>query len=448
MKKIFRAYDIRGVYPVDLNEEIAMNIGKGIGTFVQREMNGKTISLGYDIRTTSPSIHGAVLAGIASTGIELLDSGEGSFGQTLYAGWKEKVDLIVFITASHLPPEYNGIKMYYGSGIGLEEENIIKVRDLVLEKDFITHTWDGITKARAIDLREDYKQYLKERLMPDRPLKVAVDCGNGAASLSAPDIFKELGYNVVEVFCDPDPAFPNRPAEPEDESIGVLKETVVKENCDLGVAFDGDGDRVVAVDEKGRTLSPDELSVVMAKTLVKDGDCVLANVESSMLIEKELEPIGARVKRIKVGHTFLTLEAEKEGAVLGVEKSGHIIIPEFFLFDDAIVAPLYLAQMLSRTDEKLSAMKDALPIYEGKRVGFDIPDEVKFDHIKRLQASLGSKYDRVNTMDGVRVDFDDGWVLIRASNTSPMIRMTLEAESLEALGRLEKQFTEEFEAQK
>jgi phosphomannomutase len=445
MEHIFRAYDIRGVYPEELNEEIALKIGRGIGTFVKRDMDKGRVLIGYDIRTTSPAIHAAVLSGVVSTGLEVMDAGMGSFGQVLFSGYKAQADLTVFITASHLPPEYNGVKMYYGEGIGLEEENIIKIRDYVLSDDLLSCDWKDVKPVRTVDLRTQYQEKLMEWFKPDKQLKVAVDCGNGAASLSAPQIVEELGYDLIKVFCDPDPTFPNRSAEPDDESLGVLKETVVREGADLGIAFDGDGDRVVVVDDKGRTLTPDELAVVIGKHLVKDGDCVLANVESSMLIEEELEPIGARVKRIKVGHTFLTLEAKLENAVLGVEKSGHLIIPEYFLFDDAIVAPLYLAQILSRTETRLSSMKDELPVYLGKRLSFDSPDNVKFDQIEKLQSQFSQEYERVNTMDGVRVDFDDGWVLIRASNTAPIIRMTVEAKDETRIRTLIDEFSKHLE---
>jgi len=445
MENIFRAYDIRGTYPDELNESIALKIGKGIATFIIRDMGHDTVLLGSDIRTTSPAIHAAMVSGLLSSGLIVKDTGTGSFGQVLFAGWKEEVALTVFITASHLPPEYNGIKMYYGEGIGLEEENIIKIRDYVMNDDLEQAPWEKVKRPKISNHRLGYLDTLIGWFETKREMKVAVDCGNGAACLSAPDAVDVCGYELIEVFCEPDPTFPNRPAEPADEHLTVLKQTVVDQKAEMGIAFDGDGDRVVVVDEKGRTLSPDELAVIIGKFLVKEGDCVLANVESSMLIEKELEPLGARVKRIKVGHTFLTLEAKQENAVLGVEKSGHIIIPKYFLFDDAIVAPLFLAWTLSKSEEKLSDLKDALPVFLNKRLGFDSPDDVRFDRIAKLQKEFKTKYENVNTMDGVRVDFDDGWVLIRASNTSPMIRLTAEAQTEERLQELITEFSKELE---
>jgi phosphomannomutase len=443
MENIFRAYDIRGIFETEFGVATALEVGLALGTLTREKLKGGSVSLGSDIRTSSPAIHAAVMSGLMASGVEVHDAGTTAFGETLFGGWRENTSLIVFITASHLPPEQNGVKIYYGSGIGLEEEMIKSIRDLVVNKGYKKVLWDQLKPVVKQEHHKEYILYFLAHLKPKRRLKVVVDCGNGSMCLSAPEAFKKLGYQVYEVFCDVDAHFPNRPSEPEEKHLGVLKQTVIDKKADLGVAFDGDGDRIVVVDNKGRVMSPDELGVILGKNLIKKGDCVLANVESSMIIEHELIPLGARVKRIRVGHTFLTLEAKAENAKLGIEKSGHIIIPHYLPFDDALIVPVYLGWVLSMTKTRLSEMKDLLPVFHGSRKTFDSPDGAKFKVIETLQKDFSKRFKNVNTLDGVRVDFDDGWVLIRASNTSPIIRMTLEANNPQRLGALEDEFCQE-----
>jgi phosphomannomutase len=262
-------------------------------------------------------------------------------------------------------------------------------------------------------------------------------------TLSAPFVLRSVGAEVELVNGETDPFFRGRPSEPKPDNLSELKDRVIDKDLDFGVAFDGDGDRAVVVDDRGEFLSTDRLGILIASSLIErdGGGLVLANVESSMAVEDVLVPMGARVKRIKVGHTFLTLEAKQEGAVFGVEKSGHLIVPEHVLFDDAIVAPLEVMRIISSTGRSLSDMAGEIPQYFTSSKAFKCSDERKFEVVDQLSREISERHERVNTQDGVRIDMDEGWVLIRCSNTSPVIRMTIEARSRESMDQIQDKYT-------
>lgn len=450
MDSIFRAYDLRGIYNEDISAEIMLKVGLGLGQFIKDDVKGDTVVIGCDIRTSSEILSNTLISGLLSTGVRVYDAGMTSFGVTLFAGWQEKLDVSGYVTASHLTPEWNGLKLYYGDGVGFPEENFDKIHNISKTSQWTMAPWDEIKRIESLDYRKDYIDFMLKNFKLDRKLKVVLDCGNGSACYTAPEIFSGLNVELSKLYCDIDPHFPNRESEPTPESLTKLSETVVKEKADFGIAFDGDGDRGVIVDNSGRVLSADPVGILLGIDILKEKKgIVLANVESSMAVERVLEPIGATVNRIRVGHTFLTLEAKKQDAILGIERSGHMIMPEYFPFDDAMVIPLRIAEILSKTDEPLANMVDKMPNYPKKTKNFDFPDTKKFSVIENLQNKLSSEYEKVNTMDGVRVDLEHGWCLIRASNTSPVIRLTVEADNDEDLERLtslfEKELIDQFE---
>jgi phosphomannomutase len=323
-----------------------------------------------------------------------------SFGVTLFAGWKEGLDISGYVTASHLTPEWNGLKLYYGDGVGFPEENFQQIQELSLSDAAKTVEWDKIQRIEQIDYTQRYIDFMIDNFKPERKLKVVLDCGNGSGCYTAPTIFSDLGTELTKLYCDINPRFPNRESEPTPESLKKLSETVLSENADFGIAFDGDADRGVIVDNKGRVLSADPVGILLGIDILKHKKgIVLANVESSMAVERVLEPLGAKVNRIRVGHTFLTLEAKKQQAILGIERSGHMIIPEYFLFDDAMVIPLRIAEILAKNDEPLSELVDELPNYPKDTKNFDFPDIKKFQVIENLKNKFTDEYDKVNIME-------------------------------------------------
>jgi phosphomannomutase len=440
-KLIFRAYDIRGLYNKDISPEVFYKIGLAAGTYVKRTMRGKQICVGGDIRQSSQSLAHAFIAGVTATGVHIDHTGTTSFGQTLFTGGKLKADLIAFVTASHLPPEWNGIKFYYGDGVGFPEENLMAIRDLVLQDSFEFASWDHIGQVTPVDAKNGYKDFFASQFKFQKKPKVALDCGGASMTLSAPEIFTSVGLQMIPVFCDPDPSFSKRPSDPKPKNLTTLVQTVKSNDCDFGVAFDGDGDRAVIVDNTGQVLFADQTGIIIGRYgLKKNTGTIIVNVECSKSVKEQLEPLGYHIKQIQVGHTFLTLEAKQTKALLGIESSGHLILPEYFLFDDALVVPLKIAQILESVKRPLHDLMMESPSYPTRKEEIECADDTKFDVIQQLKQQITQEYDQVNTMDGIRVDFKEGWVLIRASNTSPIIRLTAEADTTEILQELAARF--------
>jgi len=370
-----------------------------------------------------------------TTGINIEYSAEPlQFGACMYSGVKGKAFATAFITASHLPPEWNGVKFYYGSGVGFSEEDNMKIRDIFFSNDFIRPGWELVGQMTRKNLKNEYREYLRSKISLKRQLKVVIDCGNGSSCLSAPEILKSTGLEMIPLFCEVDPTFPNRSSEPNEESLQSLSSKVIQENADFGVGFDGDGDRAVIVDNRGRILLADITGILLAKFMLprfEGKNRILANVECSLALEKAL-PDSAIVDRIKVGHTFLTADAQtKKDTLLGVESSGHFVFPHIYLFDDAMIVPLIVAEMLSVNDEPLSALVDQIPTLNKRKIAIPAPDNIKFNAIAELLEETRIEYsDQVNDIDGIGISFGtESWVLIRASNTGPKIRVIVEADS-------------------
>lgn len=444
---IFRAYDIRGLYGKDIDPTIFYRIGLAAGTYVKQHMQGSRITVGNDIRKSSyPLVH-AFLAGVNATGIHATYTGTTSFGQTLFSGWQKQDDLIAFVTASHLPPEWNGIKFYYGDGVGFPEEKLIEIRDIALQKQWNFVSWSGVGETTTTQTALSYQEYFQSKFSYQHTPKIALDCGGASMTLSAPEVFTSLGIDVVPVFCDPDPSFSQRPSDPKPANLTKVMQAVTANNCDFGVAFDGDGDRSVLIDNTGSVLSSDETGIILAKYGFPDQKgVIITNVECSKAVSEQLTPLGFTVKQIQVGHTFLTLHAKKEHALLGMESSGHFILPSYFLFDDAIVVPLKIAEILDRMQTSLETLKNQIPTYPLEKTEIPCDDELKFTVIKQLQEQLKTEFDDINTLDGIRISLEHGWVLIRASNTSPIIRLTTEANTPEDVTKITNDFKEKTEA--
>jgi phosphomannomutase len=436
IKHIFRAYDIRGIFNEEITPQNHFRIGLAFGTFLQLEqgLKDKHVFIAYDIRQTSSLLAQAFAAGVMATGINIEFSGEPlQFGACMFSAWKGKDFATAFITASHLPPEWNGVKFYYGNGTGFSEEDNERICEIFVEGKFMNPRWDKVGQMTVTNLKEKYEEFLMSKFSLKRKLKVVVDCGNGTSCLSAPTILRGIGLKVIPLFCKIDPTFPNRSSEPNEKSLRFLAKKVMSENADFGVGFDGDGDRAVVVDDKGRVLLADITGLILAKFMIEEFphlNRVLANVECSLVLEKVLSP-PAIIDRIKVGHTYLTADAQiKTDTLIGIESSGHMVFPTVYPFDDAMIIPLKLAEILSKQDRALSKIVDELPTLNKRKIAITCPDRSKFKVISELLSSLQSKYDNINPIDGIGVPIGKGsWVLIRASNTGPKIRIIVEAET-------------------
>ena len=425
---IFRAYDIRGIYGKDLTVEIMKNIGKAVGTYSPGDF-----TVGRDFREHSDELEKAFISGVTSTGSNVHVIGTCPASLCVFANWQLKNNVAAYITASHLPANWNGIKFFHQDGVGFFEEENKKLEQIHLSEDF--KKGDG-TVENISGMEEKYINFIAEKTKPKK-LKVVIDFGNGVACLIVPKILKRLNIDAKYLFDWPDPTFPNRDPEPKPETLTALSKKIVEEKADLGVAFDADGDRALFADEKGRVMMAEQSAVFLMRDLMKTRrGPIVANIECSSLIDEEAEKYGQPVFRIPVGHTFLVQQTKEHNAILGVEKSGHICVPKFYWFDDAIINSAYLMEIVSNLGRKVSEMVYELPKEFFERLEIDSTDEKKFKVMDKVKEEAMKTYGKIVTIDGVKVDFSDSWALIRASNTSPKLRLTLEAKSQRRLQEL------------
>ncbi len=434
-RSIFRAYDIRGRVPDQINSEVMYNIGLYIGS------KYKTVTTSFDIRTSSPSLAFAFSSGVLEGGGDVSFQGMTSFGVALYSGYKEKTKISTLVTASHLPPEYNGLKLYYSDGLPLSSDEISSI----YKEDYgvFRTNWKNYGVLKHVDHTKDYVGFFSG--FDFSGLKIGIDCGGGSVSLVADSLFGIMKFDTEMIFCKPNPSFSDRESEPKPENLTVLSNTIREKKLDFGVAFDGDGDRAVILDNAGKYVPPSHLAILFARDfLASNGKAtVVVNMECSKVVEDVLEQEGAKVMRIPVGHTHLIHYVRDLKADIGVEASGHMIIPEVLPFDDGVVIPVKLAQILKDEKTSLSELLSGIPTYPMRKQEIELEsDEKKFEIMGKFKEFAVEEYQDVNTLDGVRISFDDGWVLVRASNTSPKMRITVEAETEERVNQIMKEFVE------
>lgn len=418
---IFRAYDIRGIYGKDLTKEVMKKIGMAVGTYASGNF-----TVGRDFREHSGELEDAFVSGVVSTGSNARIIGTCPASLCVFSNWKLKNDVAAYVTASHLPAEWNGIKFFHQDGVGFFEDENKKLEQIHASGPF--RKGEGSVE-KVEGMEQEYIKFIKERIAPKR-LKVVADFGNGAACLIVPKILKEFDVETKYLYDWPDPTFPNRDPEPKPETLTALCKQVVEEKADLGVAFDADGDRALFVDETGKVMMAEQSAVFFIRDIMKtQKGPVVANIECSSLIDEETRKYGQSVFRIPVGHTFLVQQTKAHNAVLGVEKSGHICVPKFFLFDDAIINSVYMIEIVSKLGRKVSEIVEEMPKEFFDRTEIDSTDDEKFGIVEKVKSKAMKKYGKITTIDGVRIDFPDSWALIRASNTSPKLRLTIEAKS-------------------
>jgi phosphomannomutase len=430
---IFRAYDIRGIYGKDLTEEIMTRIGEAAGTYCSG-----TFTIGRDFREHGVQLEEAFISGLKKTGSNSNLVGTCPATLCVFANWKMKNDVAAYITASHLPAEWNGVKFFHQDGVGFFEDENKKLGEISSSGDFKK----GAGAAKKLEgMDEEYANFVAERIKPER-ISVVVDFGNGAACLLVPKILKKIGVEATFLFDWPDPMFSNRDPEPKPESLTALCKKVVEERADLGIAFDGDGDRAIFVDDTGKVIMTEQSAILFIRDIMKtQTGPVVANIECSDIIEDEVRKYGENVFRIPVGHTFLVQGTKKHNAVFGVEKSGHICVPKFFWFDDAIINSIYMTEIVSKMGQKLSKVVKELPTRLFERTEIDYSDQTKFEAINKIKQIAIKMYENINTIDGVKIVFPDSWALIRASNTSPILRLSIEARDQKRLDELKKEMT-------
>jgi len=424
---IFRKYDIRGVVETDFTDDVVQNIGRAFGTYVLRG-GGKTVAVSGDIRHTTPGLIDNFTKGLMETGVTVIDIGILPTPANYYSMYELDVDGAVQITGSHNPPEFNGFKFSLNQK-AFHSEQIQDLKEMINTSDFEV----GEGRVEKNNILPTYMNMLRSKISLDRPLKVAIDCGNAAGCITAPTIFKELGMEVTELFCDVDGSFPNHHPDPtEDHNLVDLIAEVQQGGYDFGVAFDGDADRVVAVDEKGSIIRADDLIALFLPEIIKnEGDAIIFDVKCSQALEDMIYRYGGTPVMWKTGHSLIKDKMKELNVKFAGEMSGHIFFADdFYGFDDAVYVALRLAQLISRGDKKLSEYTAEIPIYYSTpELRMECKNDIeKFEIAEKAIAYFTEKYDCI-AIDGVRIKFGDGWGLVRASNTQPVLVCRFEAKT-------------------
>jgi len=434
-ENIFREYDIRGIAEKDLVDPTVELIGKAFGTFMLRQ-GARKLVIGRDVRLSSERLRNALVKGLLSTGADLIDVGVLPTPAQYFGIVHFDADGGVMITGSHNPIEYNGFKMSKKAVSPVYGEEIQQLKELILKNDFEV----GKGSVQEIEAIPDYIAMLKSKLKFARPLKIVIDPGNGTGGMFAPKVWQELGCDVDCIYCEPDGHFPNHLPDPTVPRYMVdLQKKVVEEKADLGIGYDGDADRIGVVDDKGRLVYADRLLALFSMDVLKKhpGATVVFDVKCSQALPEVIEQHGGKPLMWKTGHSLLKAKMKEEHAPLAGEMSGHMFFADdFFGFDDAIYASGRLMQILSASERSLSEMVDALPAYESTpEIRIECTDEDKFNVVADLVRFFRSRYEIVD-VDGARVLFGDGWGLVRASNTQPVLVLRFEARTKERLRQI------------
>jgi phosphomannomutase/phosphoglucomutase len=441
---IFREYDIRGIVDKDLTLDLVETLGKGMGTYFRRQ-NRREVAVGRDCRLSSPAYSEALAKGLLSTGCSVVDLGTIPTPLLYFAIYYKAFEAGVMITGSHNPPDYNGFKIMSGKET-LYGETIQEVYRLIKDDKIIE---DKEGTRRAYNIVREYQDYVLKNISLKRTLKVVVDAGNGTGGVVAVPVFKKLGCEVVELYCDMDGRFPNHHPDPTlPDAMKDLIKTVGAARADLGVAYDGDADRIGIVDDEGHLIWGDQLMIFFARDILKTnpGAAIISEVKATKTLYEEIEKLGGRAIMWKTGHSLIKKKIKEEHALLAGEMSGHIFFADrFFGFDDAIYSSARLLELLSRSAITLSQMLAGLPkTYSTPEIRVYASEEVKFKIVDEVRKELAQKY-RVIDIDGVRAIFPRGWGLVRASNTQAALVLRFEAETEKDLDAVQTEVKEAVE---
>ena len=438
--EIFKAYDIRGIVGQSLTADTARQIGRALGSeALSRKQT--TIAVGRDGRLSGPDLVQALSEGIASTGCDVIDIGMVPTPALYFATYHLQTNSGVMVTGSHNPPDYNGFKMVLG-GDTLSGDDIQALRQRI-ENHALTSGEGTISKE---DIRNAYLERIVSDIRLARPMKVIVDCGNGVAGELAPQLYRRLGCDVTEMYCEVDGTFPNHhpdPSQPKnlEDLIAAIKSA---DGVDVGLAFDGDGDRVGVVTPNGDVIWPDRQLILLAQSVLKNnpGGEIIYDVKCSRAVDRAIRDAGGKPTMWKTGHSFIKKKLKESGALLAGEMSGHIFFKErWYGFDDALYAASRLLELLSQDTRKPQEIFDSLPnTINTPELQIRFAEGEHFAAIERLVKQADFPGATITTIDGLRADFDDGFGLVRASNTTPVLVLRFEGDNPEALRRIQQQF--------
>jgi phosphomannomutase/phosphoglucomutase len=434
---IFREYDIRGVVGKDLTDETVRLLGKGAGTYLSRR-GIRGVALGRDVRLSSKPFRDSIIKGLVETGCEVFDIGVVTTPMLYFSLFDKDLNGGLMITGSHNPPDFNGFKIAEGKST-IYGDKIQEVRAIIESGEFSS----GSGNVEQISVIDDYCDAIKKRIkMGERRLKVVVDAGNGTTGPTSPRIIRDLGCEVTGLYCEPDGRFPNHHPDPTlPAALETLRKKVLDLKADVGIGFDGDGDRIGVIDEKGNIIWMDILLILFARDLLsrRSAAKVIYDVKCSHLCSIEIKKAGGVPIMWKTGHSLIKKKMKEEGALLAGEMSGHVCFADnYFGYDDATFAACRLVEILSKTDRTLSELLSDIPkTFATPEIRVDCPDDKKFGIVKLLKTYFDEHYNTID-IDGVRVVFKDGWGLVRPSNTQPVLVLRFEAETAERLEEIKR----------
>lgn len=425
---IFREYDIRGIAEKDLTDENVKLIGKAFGTYMKRQ-GLVNLNVGRDVRLSGPRIRDALIAGLRSTGANVTDIGIVPTPAFYFSIVHLKTDGGIMITGSHNPIEFNGFKLNSGLDSVFGQE-IQKLR-MLIEKDDFESGADG--RLSTADVVPEYVKILKSKFKFNRKLKIVIDSGNGTAGVIAPKLFEDLGFEVVQIYCEPDGHFPNHLPDPTVPKYVIdLQKKVLEVKADAGIGYDGDGDRIGLIDNKGRIIYADRILALCAKdVLIKHPEAqIVFDVKCSQALPDYIRANGGKPLMYKTGHSLLKAKMKEIHSPLAGEMSGHMFFADdYYGYDDAIYASGRLLQILADSNKTLAELADDIPDFVSTpEIRVDTTDRDKFKIVEQLKSYFKSKYKTID-VDGVRVLFGDGWGLVRASNTQPVLVLRFEAKT-------------------
>ena len=439
-KSIFREYDIRGIYPEEINEKVIDQIAKAISIKCEQE-NVSEVCLGRDGRVSGESLLSSLSSSLSNYGINVENIGLSTTPLLYFAAKKNKNKSGVMITGSHNPKNYNGVKLVIND-MPVSGSEIYEL--IYKNKDFS----NSPGKVNFIDVKEKYiSEVLKNiNLEGKRKIKVVIDCGNGAAGCIAPRLYNDLGCEVVELYSEVDGSFPNHHPDPgKIENLKELVSTVKSTKADLGLAFDGDGDRVGLVTEKGEVVFPDKILMMMSKEILKkDKGSIIFDVKCTNSLPEIIKKCGGMPIMSPTGHFHIKNGIKKHNPLLAGEMSGHIFFNDkWYGFDDGHYSGARIIELISISKKSISSIDDELPkLYSTPELSINVNDENKFKIIDDFSSNCSLKGEKI-TIDGLRINFQNGWGLIRASNTTPKVVMRFEGDSIEALNNIKNDFINE-----
>jgi len=440
--EIFRAYDIRGIADKDLTADSVYTIGLAIGSEAQKR-GDKAVIIGRDGRISGPKLLQALSAGLCASGCDVINIGEVTTPMVYYATNTLGTHSGVALSGSHNPPEYNGLKIVL-AGTTLAGQQILDLRTRILRQDF-TH---GSGKEKQLNITDDYINAVVSRVKVARPLKIVVDCGNGVGGKIAPQLLRQLGCTVTELYCEVDGHFPHHQPDPADpENLHDLITAVKKQQADVGIAFDGDADRVGIVTNAGKIIATDRLLMLLAQAALAHNPQgkIVFDVKATRRLPEQIKKFGGIPIMSQTGHSFVKAKIKEVGALLAGEVSGHVFYKDrWFGFDDGIYTAARALEILSHDPRTSDAIFAEFPeAVNTPEIKLPFADDKKFIFIEKFKKAAHFPDAQITTIDGLRADFVDGFGLVRVSNTTPYLIMRFEGDTREALNRIRTQFHQE-----